>query len=186
MGELRISLGLVDLSRLPSGTFFRGGHPGSEMSSQNDQTRKNDNENFNLDFFYTINSEAKSVIGFEKSTFVFKNNAWDINPDAENTDKITFDLKNDEFNFSQFKLVSGEQKVEFTGSLKGDTEKILLADFTKVKLQSFLPEIDSLALKGKVSGNLDFVQMGNVYSPEAVLIINDFETFNDVIINMYK
>ena len=46
MGELRISLGLVDLSRLPSGTFFRGGHPGSEMSSQNDQTRKNDNENF--------------------------------------------------------------------------------------------------------------------------------------------
>ena len=46
MGELRISLGLVDLSRLPCGAFFRGVHPGSEMSSQNDQTRKNDNENF--------------------------------------------------------------------------------------------------------------------------------------------
>jgi len=136
---------------------------------------KKKNENFNLDFFYTINPDEKSVIGFEKSTFVFKDYAWDINPDKENQDKITFDLKNDEFNFSKFKLVSGEQKVEFVGSLKGDTEKVLLADFTKVKLQSFLPVIDSLALKGKVSGSLDFVQKENIYSPEGILVINDFE-----------
>ena len=139
---------------------------------------KKKNENFNLDFFYTINSEAKSVIGFQKSTFVFKDTAWNINPDKENSDKITFDLKKDEFNFSKFKLVSGEQKISFKGSLKGDTEKILLADLTKVKLQSFLPEIDSLALKGEVSGNLDFVQRENVYSPEAVLIIKNFEVNN--------
>ena len=136
---------------------------------------KKKNENFNLDFFYTINPDEKSVIGFQKSTFVFKDYAWDINPDKENQDKITFDLKNDEFNFSKFKLVSGEQKVEFIGSLKGDSEKVLLADFTKVKLESFLPEIDSLALKGKVSGNLDFVQKENIYSPEAILVIKDFE-----------
>lgn len=132
------------------------------------------NERFNLDFFYTINKEQKSVVGFEKSSFIFKNNIWNINPDEKNIDKITFDLKNEEFSFSQFKIVSGKQKIEFTGSLKGDTEKILLADFTKVKLQSFLPEIDSLALKGSVSGNLDFVQKENIYSPEAVLVIKDF------------
>jgi hypothetical protein len=136
---------------------------------------KTKNENFNLDFFYTINPEAKSVIGFQKSTFVFKNNAWEINPNKENPDKIIFDLKKNEFNFSKFKLVSGEQKVEFTGKLKGDSEKMLLADFTKVKLQSFLPEIDSLSLKGKVSGNIDFVQKDKVYNPEAVLVIKDFE-----------
>ena len=29
-------LGLVDLSRIPNGTFFREVHPGSEMASQND------------------------------------------------------------------------------------------------------------------------------------------------------
>lgn len=135
----------------------------------------NKNENFNLDFYYTINKEAKSVVGFEKSTFVFKDTAWDINPNETNTDKITFDLKNDEFNFSQFELVSGSQKVKFNGDLKGDSEKVLLAEFTKVKLQSFLPEIDSLSLRGRVSGNLDFVQEGNVFSPEAVLIIKDFQ-----------
>ena len=37
----RISLGLVDLSRTPSGTFFREAHPGSEMASQNDQNKAN-------------------------------------------------------------------------------------------------------------------------------------------------
>lgn len=136
------------------------------------------NENFNLDFFYTINQDKKSVVGFEKSTFEFKNTAWNINPDVKNTDKITFDLKNNDFNFSQFKLISGEQKIEFTGALKGDTEKNLLAVLTKVKLQSFLPEIDSLALKGSVSGTLDFIQKDSIYKPEAILVIQDFEVNN--------
>jgi hypothetical protein len=101
-----------------------------------------------------------------------------MNPDEKYTDKITFDLKNNEFDFSQFKLISGQQKIEFNGSLKGDSEKTLLANLTKVKLQSFLPEIDSLALKGRVSGNIDFVQKGTVYSPEANLIISNFEVNN--------
>jgi hypothetical protein len=136
------------------------------------------NEDFNLDFFYTFNSEGKSVLGFEKSSFIFKENNWKINPDKKNTDKITFDLKTNEFNFSQFKLVSGEQKIEFIGNLKGTEEKVLLVDFTKVKLQSFLPKIDSLALKGVLSGSLDFVQKKGIYAPEGSLKIANFEVNN--------
>lgn len=133
------------------------------------------NEDFNLDFFYTFNPEGKSVIGFEKSSFIYKENTWNINPDDTNIDKITFDLNANEFSFSQFKLVSGEQKIEFTGSLKGSEEKILLADFTKVNLESFLPKIDSLVLKGALSGHLDFVQKEGDYQPEASLSIKNFE-----------
>ena len=136
------------------------------------------NEDFNLDFFYTFNPKGKSVLGFEKSSFVFKENTWTINPDEKNTDKITFDLKKNEFKFSQFKLISGVQKIEFSGSLKGTEQKKLLADFTKVKLQSFLPKIDSLALKGILSGHLDFVQNKGVYSPEGALTVSDFEVNN--------
>ena len=136
------------------------------------------NEDFNLDFFYTFNSEGKSVLGFEKSSFIFKENNWNINPDKKNTDKITFDLKTKEFNFSQFKLVSGEQKIKFIGNLKGTEEKVLLVDFTKVKLQSFLPKIDSLALKGVLSGSLDFVQKKGIYAPEGSLKIANFEVNN--------
>nr|WP_262913971.1 translocation/assembly module TamB [Polaribacter sp. DS7-9] len=136
------------------------------------------NEDFNLDFFYTFNSEGKSVVGFEDSSFKFKDNVWNINPDNLSSDIIVFDLKEKEFNFSQFKLVSGEQKIEFTGQLKGEEEKILLADFTKVKLQSFLPKIDSLSLKGTLSGNVDFVQKNGTYNPEALLSIKDFQVNN--------
>ena len=136
------------------------------------------NEDFNLDFYYTFNEEKKSVLGFEKSTFVLKNTAWNINPDDKNTDKVIFNLKSNDFEFSQFKLVSGNQEIKFKGNLKGASEKTLDFDFTKVKLQSFLPEIDSLALKGKVSGKLDFIQNENIYKPEAVLVIKDFEVNN--------
>jgi hypothetical protein len=135
-------------------------------------------EDFNLDFYYTFNDQGKSVLGFEKSTFVINNTAWSLNPQDKNTDKIIFDVNKNEFSFSQFKLTSGQQKIEFKGNIIGDTEKTLLADFTKVKLQSFMPEIDSLALKGRVSGNLDFVQKDNVYSPEATLLIKDFQVNN--------
>ena len=72
-------------------------------------------------------------------------------------------------------LVSGEQKIEFTGNLKGTEEKMLLADFTKVKLQSFLPKIDSLSLGGSLSGHLDFVQKGGDYTPEGLLTVKYFE-----------
>ncbi|MGY0426589.1 MAG: translocation/assembly module TamB domain-containing protein, partial [Polaribacter sp.] len=136
------------------------------------------NEDFNLDFFYTFNPEGKSVVGFEKSSFIYKKTMWNINPDKKNTDKVTFDLKTVDFNFSPFKLISGEQKIEFTGSLKGKEEKVLLADFTKVKLESFLPKIDSLDLKGTFSGNLDFVQKKGTYKPEATLVVKDFEVNN--------
>ena len=133
------------------------------------------NENFNLDFYYTFNPEGKAVLGFEKSSFIFKDNTWNINPKKKQTDKIVFDLKTNEFSFKNFNLKSKNQQIEFTGLIKGDQQKVLLADFRNVKLSSFLPEIDSLKLNGRLSGNLDFVQQGDVYSPEAVLSVKDFE-----------
>ncbi|WP_296637392.1 translocation/assembly module TamB domain-containing protein [Polaribacter sp.] len=132
-------------------------------------------ENFNLDFYYTINKSKKSVVGFQKSTFEFKNTVWNINPDLLNTDKIVFNVVNNEYDFSQFKLVSDAQEIAFNGSIKGATEKSFMVALTKVQLQSFLPEIDSLALKGKVTGNIDFIQKNNIYKPEATLVIDNFE-----------
>ena len=136
------------------------------------------NEDFNLDFFYTFNPTGKAVVGLEKSSFQFKENIWNIHPKDKNSNKVTFDLKTNDFDFSPFLLTSQEQKIEFSGKLKGEDEKALLADFTKVDLESFLPEIDSLALKGKLSGNIDFVQKNGLYSPEGVLIIKDFQVNN--------
>ena len=132
-------------------------------------------ENFNLDFYYTINKSKKSVVGFQKSTFEFKNTIWNINPNLLNTDKIVFDVINNEYYFSKFRLFSEAQEIAFNGSIKGATEKSFLVNLKEVQLQSFLPEIDSLALKGKVTGSIDFIQKNTIYKPEATLVIDDFE-----------
>lgn len=136
---------------------------------------KFNNEEFNLDFNYTINSKGKSVVAFQESSFNFKENIWKIKPDKTNSDQITFDLNTNEFDFSQFKVISNKQEIEFSGYLKGDDEKKLLANFKKVKLQSFLPEIDSLALKGLLSGKLNFLQKEGIYNPSGSVLIKDFE-----------
>ena len=139
---------------------------------------KENNEDFNLDFFYTFNPDGKSVVGFQKSSFKFKENVWTIDPEKVNSNKVTFDINTSEFYFSLFKLTSNEQIIEFVGTLKDTSEKTLLANFTNVKLESFLPKIDSLSLKGTFSGNLDFIQKDGNYSPEALLSIKDFQVNN--------
>ncbi len=136
-------------------------------------------ENFNLDFYYTINADKKSVVGIQKSSLEFKENTWAINPNDDKNNKITFDLKTDDFVFSPFLLTSKEQKIAFQGSLKDSLHKNLQAEFTKVKLKSLLPQIDSLDLKGLVNGSIDFVQKNGIYSPQGTILVDNF-TINKV------
>ncbi|CAA0256362.1 conserved hypothetical protein [Tenacibaculum maritimum] len=131
-------------------------------------------ENFNLDFFYTINKEKKSVVGIQKSTFNFKENKWLVNPLENKENKVTFNLKTKEFELSPFTFISNEQKIEFEGVIKGEKHKKLQAEFTKVKLGSFLPSIDSLALKGVLSGAINFGQDKGIYNPRANLLVENF------------
>ena len=133
-----------------------------------------ENEEYSVDFFYTINEESKSVLGLEKSTLNFKQNEWLINPDSDKNNKIVFDLKTNEYLFSSFKLVSKEQKIEFTGRIDNN-DKTLLADFTKVELQNFLPVIDSLEIKGILNGTIDFVEKDGIYNPEGILLVENFK-----------
>lgn len=134
-----------------------------------------DNEKFNVDFFYTINKDKRSVVGIQKSTFNFKDRNWSINPTNNPNNKVTFDLNKDEYVFSPFQLVSNEQRINFRGVVRDSTYKDLQADFTKVALESFLPTIDSLKVKGVLNGNIDFLQKDGSYSPKGNLVINNFE-----------
>lgn len=134
-----------------------------------------DNEKFNVDFFYTINKDKKSVLGVQKSTFNFKDRNWSINPKNNSNNKVTFDLNTEEYSFAPFQLISGEQKINFQGIIRDSTYKDLKADFTKVALESFLPKIDSLKTKGLLSGNVDFLQKDGTYSPRGNLTIDNFE-----------
>lgn len=139
----------------------------------------NQKENYNLDFYYSIDSLGKSVVGFDKSSFVIKNNLWKINPSKDFSSKVVFDLEKKEYNFSPFKLTSGNQKLEFSGFLIGQEEKKLVADLENVNLKSILPDIDSLDLKGTLSGKIDFLQQNGLYNPKGTLVIDNFH-INDL------
>lgn len=140
-------------------TIFKGG--------------KKETENFNLDFFYTINQEKKSVVGIQKSSFNFKGYDWAINPKNDKNNKVTFDLKDSSYTFSPFLLVSKDQKIKFRGSFQGTENKNLKANFINVKLTSFLPEIENLALEGLINGNINLLQKNGEIRPLANIKIED-------------
>jgi hypothetical protein len=135
----------------------------------------NPDETFNMDFFYTFNEEKKSVLGIQKSIFNFEENTWRINPKDDKENKVVFDIKKNEFDFSSFNLKSKEQEISFKGIVKDSTYKDLKIDFTNVKLSSFLPPIDSLSMKGVLSGTLDFLQKEGQYSPKGNLAVKGFK-----------
>lgn len=135
-------------------------------------------EKFNLDFYYTINKDKKSVFGIEKSTFNYKGNIWDLNPMNNHENKLVFDLNKNEYTFSPFKLKSNEQEINFKGSLIGTNHKDLEVNFSKVYLRSFLPEIDSLKLTGKLDGVINLSQNDGVYSPKGSLTVENFHINN--------
>lgn len=134
---------------------------------------KEQTENFNLDFFYTVNPEKKSVVGVQKSTFNYNGFNWEINPKKNKENKVTFDLDGENFVFSKFLLQSKEQKIQFKGSLQGTKNKDLKAQFTNVNLTSFLPEIENLKLEGLVNGNVELLQKQGTIRPLADIQIND-------------
>lgn len=137
-------------------------------------------ESFNLDFFYTIDTNQESVVGIQKSTFNHNNFDWIINPKNDKNNKVTYDFTKKHFEISPFELVSNEQKIEFQGDLLGDIQKDVKAKFTDVQLVSILPESDSYSLTGLLNGNVSLKQDENLIEPIADI------TVNDVIVNDFS
>ena len=92
-----------------------------------------------------------------------------------NTDnKLLFDLKTNEYVFSPFTLQSKEQEINFKGIIRDSTYKELDVDFTNVYLKSFLPEIDSLKLRGQLDGIINISQVDGIYGPKGNLSVKNF------------
>ncbi len=137
-------------------------------------------EDFDMDFFYTIDENHESVVGLQRSTFNHNNYDWIINPNGNNNNKVAFDITRNHFVFSPFELISGEQKIEFEGSLLGKNQKDLKANFTNVELVGILPEIENLSLSGLLNGNVSLKEEGSLIEPIADI------TVNDVIVNDFS
>ena len=135
-------------------------------------------DNFNLNLYYTIDKENKSVLGFKKSSVIFKNNTWYINKEKNKFNKIVFDRQFKDVKIQGLRMSHEKEVINLYGILKDSTSKNINLDFKDVDLIKITPRIDSLALAGNVNGKLNIQQQKGVYIPESNVTIDDFKVNN--------
>ncbi|MBD0832172.1 translocation/assembly module TamB domain-containing protein [Aestuariibaculum sediminum] len=138
------------------------------------QGGKRNKDIFNLSFYHTINEENKSVVGFKKSDFTVKDYTWYINENNDRNNKLSFDKDISAFDIDRFVVSHGNEEVRLSGFVKDSTQKDIKLNFDNVSLAKIIPDIDSLALEGRVNGKLDILQQNGSYLPNSTIVINDF------------
>jgi hypothetical protein len=131
-------------------------------------------DKFNLSLYHTIDANNKSVIGFKKSDFDYKNQNWLINAFDNKESKVVFDANFRNFDFKKIKIVSGNQSLSFRGLIKDKSNKDVHLDIKNILLEKIVPKIDSISLKGIVNGKVDFSQKEGASLPIINLSIDDF------------
>ena len=150
-------------------TNFRGG--------------ENNQDVFDLNLFYTMDKTNKSVFGFKKSDILFKGYEWFINSKKNTFNKVRFDKNFDAFDIFPISINQGDEEIEISGIINGETNKNLRVDFKDIELVKITPRIDSLALNGIVNGRIDINQSNGVYLPKSNievsnLFVNDYDLGN--------
>ncbi|MEM6515241.1 MAG: translocation/assembly module TamB domain-containing protein [Bacteroidota bacterium] len=138
----------------------------------------NNIDNFDLNLFYTIDEDNKSVVGFRKSDITFKGNKWTMNENRDDLNKVAFDRKFETFNISDMRLTHFEEEIKLSGVVKGKDYKDLNLDFVDVDLIKITPRLKDLLLNGTVNGSLEILQENGYYLPKSNFDITDLEVNN--------
>ncbi|MHA7057038.1 translocation/assembly module TamB domain-containing protein [Aquimarina sp. M1] len=135
---------------------------------------KNNVDNYNLEFYHTINEDNKSVLGLKKSDFTFKGYTWYANPNrSKSNNKVIFDNNFQNVDIQPILLKHEDETISVSGTMKGKKNKDIKANFKDVDLNKITPYIENLKLSGIVDGDLKILQDKGVYFPSSTVIIND-------------
>ncbi|GAA4271933.1 translocation/assembly module TamB domain-containing protein [Aquimarina gracilis] len=135
---------------------------------------KNNADNFNLEFYHTINEENNSVVGFRKSDFTYKGYTWYANRDkSRDKNKVIFDNDFQNIDIQSIVLNYQDEEIKIDGITRGKDYKNIKATFDNVDLNKITPRIDSLEFGGKVEGELAILQENGLYFPNSAIDIND-------------
>lgn len=134
---------------------------------------------YDLNLYHTIDKDRNAVIGFLKSGLTFKDNLWQINQQENKANKIVMsrDFKN--FRFDDIVISHQDHRVSLNGILKGKEEKDLEVKFDNVDLAKVTPDLEGIALKGKMDGSVKLRQQRLVYQPAAAVRIEGLAV-NDI------
>ena len=146
---------------------------------------KNATDEFDLNLYYTIDADNKSVVGIKKSNARFKNTPWLINAAQNKQNKIVFDRSFKAILFDHLKLTYDNEEILLNAALQGTQNKNISLDFRNVDLAKVTPTIKNLSLGGNLNGTLNIRQVESVYLPKSSLTIDDFAV-NDFNLGDFK
>ncbi len=130
-------------------------------------------DEYNLNFYHTINPQKRSVVGIKKSDLSFKGNTWYLNPENNKQNRVVFNKRLDSISIEEIVMRHNDELINFRGEMIDSTYKDLSLRFKNVSLDKITPSIDSLKLDGKVNGLLDILQNKSRYVPTSSLSIQD-------------
>ncbi len=131
---------------------------------------KNNVDNFNLEFYHTINEENNSVIGLRKSDFTYKGYTWYANREKnKDENKVIFDNDFDNIDIQSVILTYQDEEIKINGVTRGENYKNIKATFDQVDLHKITPRIDSLNFEGTVNGELAILQEKGSYFPNSTV-----------------
>lgn len=148
------------------------------------QGGKNNNDNYDLSLYHTINEDNKSVFGFKKSEATFKGNEWVINKNRNSHNKIVFDKGLSNIKIDSFKMSHKNEEIKLFGVLRDSTYKDVNLSFKDVDLNKITPSLDSLSLGGNVNGKLVIAQRKGQYLPSSEITIDDLKV-NDLVLGSF-
>ncbi|WP_234418165.1 translocation/assembly module TamB domain-containing protein [Aquimarina aquimarini] len=135
---------------------------------------KGNKDNYNLEFYHTINEDNNSVVGLRKSDFTYKGYTWFANKDKnKENNKIIFDNDFKNIDIQPIILNYLNEKIKISGTARGKDYKDIKAVFKNVDLDKITPRIDSLNFSGRVDGDLSILQEEGVYFPSSTITIHD-------------
>lgn len=136
---------------------------------------KTNRDQFDLNLFYTINKENKSVIGFKNSEINFKQNQWFINEEKNKNNKIVFDRAFNNFDIRDIMMTHNDESIKLSGIIQGEDTKNINLDFQDVDLEKVTPDIQDLLLEGNINGVVNIRQQSGNYIPESDITVDNFK-----------
>ncbi|WP_240321094.1 translocation/assembly module TamB domain-containing protein [Kordia sp. SMS9] len=138
-------------------------------------------DKYNLNFYHTIDSLNKSVVGLKKSDVSFRGNKWFVNAKNDRKNRFIFDKKFDSIFIEKIVMSHQNEEIDLEGELLGENNKNINLQFINVGLEKITPSIDSIRLGGKVNGKLDIKQINGGYVPKSNLDIASLEVNNKML-----
>jgi len=135
-------------------------------------------DDFELNFFHTIDAQKNNIVGLQKSEVNINNNFWFINEKSNKNSMIVFDKKLKNFNFKDIIFSHLDQNIAFNGNMIGETNKDLTLDIHQVLLEELLPEMEDFSVKGLVNGHFELKQIEGIYQPKTDFFVNQLVVNN--------